>query len=107
MKTCEFAACPNTTGSVAACPLSNVGVGCHANVVAVGGDTEVRRRLLEMGFCNGAPSKSSAAHPSAIRSSSVSAAITCPSAMNKRNTSRFPSPDTKLNSNPDHKRAST
>jgi Fe2+ transport system protein FeoA len=23
-------------------------------VVAVGGDTDVRRRLLEMGFCNGA-----------------------------------------------------
>ena len=52
-KTCDFAGCTNL-GPVSACPLSSVGVGCRANVVAVGGDTEVRRRLLEMGFCNGA-----------------------------------------------------
>jgi ferrous iron transport protein A len=53
-KTCDFAGCTNVSGNVSACPLSAVGVGCQAKVVAVGGDTEVRRRLLEMGFCNGA-----------------------------------------------------
>src|SRR5688500_3018751 len=52
-KTCDFAGCTNT-GPVSACSLNSVDVGCRASVVAVGGDTEVRRRLLEMGFCNGA-----------------------------------------------------
>ena len=35
------------------CGLNKLGVGCRGSVVAVGGDPEVRRRLLEMGFCNG------------------------------------------------------
>ncbi len=34
--------------------LNELEVGGVATVVAVEGDTEVRRRLLEMGFCNGA-----------------------------------------------------
>ncbi len=34
--------------------MDKLGVGCHGHVVSVGGETEVRRRLLEMGFCNGA-----------------------------------------------------
>ena len=37
-----------------ACPLNKLGVGCQGSVVSVGGDVELRRRLLEMGFCNGA-----------------------------------------------------
>lgn len=36
------------------CTLNTLGVGCRACVVSVGGDTDLRRRLLEMGFCNGA-----------------------------------------------------
>ena len=44
-------ACPQAAGS---CPLSNVDVGCRGCVVSVDGDAEVRRRLLEMGFCNSA-----------------------------------------------------
>jgi len=34
--------------------LNELEVGGVGTVVAVQGDTEVRRRLLEMGFCNGA-----------------------------------------------------
>ncbi len=36
------------------CGLDELEVGACGTVVAVEGDTEVRRRLLEMGFCNGA-----------------------------------------------------
>ena len=36
------------------CCLSELAVGCRGCVVSVGGETEVKRRLLEMGFCNGA-----------------------------------------------------
>jgi ferrous iron transport protein A len=43
--------CPTGTGT---CPLSSIKVGCHGCVVSVQGSTDVRRRLLEMGFCNGA-----------------------------------------------------
>jgi Fe2+ transport system protein FeoA len=35
------------------CPLNKVGIGCMGFVASVGGEPEVRRRLLEMGFCNG------------------------------------------------------
>ena len=52
-KACDFAAC-NHTGPVDACGLNHLGIGCSGCVVAVGGDEDVRRRLLEMGFCNGA-----------------------------------------------------
>jgi Fe2+ transport system protein FeoA len=34
--------------------LSDLSVGCSACVRAVGGERELRRRLLEMGLCNGA-----------------------------------------------------
>jgi Fe2+ transport system protein FeoA len=40
--------CPKT------CPLSQLKVGCLGQVVSVAGDHDIRRRLLEMGFCNGA-----------------------------------------------------
>ncbi len=36
------------------CPLNELGIGRHGCVCAVSGDPDVRRRLLEMGFCNGA-----------------------------------------------------
>jgi len=52
-KACDFVAC-NHCGDPAYCGLNKLGVGCHGCVVSVGGDSEVRRRLLEMGFCNGA-----------------------------------------------------
>jgi Fe2+ transport system protein FeoA len=35
------------------CLLSQLEVGGKGEVVAVSGDPEVRRRLLEMGFCSG------------------------------------------------------
>jgi ferrous iron transport protein A len=52
-KACDFAGC-NHTGSVDACGLNKLSIGCSGCVVSVGGDPEIRRRLLEMGFCNGA-----------------------------------------------------
>ena len=52
-KACDLAGC-NHCGSVQTCPLNTLGIGCCGFVVAVGGDTDLRRRLLEMGFCNGA-----------------------------------------------------
>ena len=52
-KACDFAAC-NHTGTTDSCGLNQLGIGCSGCVVSVGGDPEVRRRLLEMGFCNGA-----------------------------------------------------
>jgi Fe2+ transport system protein FeoA len=52
-KTCDYAGCDHC-GPVDACPLNKVGIGCQGSVVAVGGDRDLRRRLLEMGFCNGA-----------------------------------------------------
>ena len=37
------------------CALNQLGIGCRGSVCAVGGDdVELKRRLLEMGFCNGA-----------------------------------------------------
>jgi ferrous iron transport protein A len=36
------------------CPLSGLGVGSCGRVLSVTGEQESRRRLLEMGFCNGA-----------------------------------------------------
>ncbi len=36
------------------CRLNQLGIGCRGCVLSVGGDPELRRRLLEMGFCNGA-----------------------------------------------------
>jgi ferrous iron transport protein A len=52
-KACDFAAC-NHCGDPNTCNLNQAGIGCRGSVVAVGGDAELRRRLLEMGFCNGA-----------------------------------------------------
>jgi ferrous iron transport protein A len=36
------------------CPLGGLGVGSCGRVLSVSGEPESRRRLLEMGFCNGA-----------------------------------------------------
>ena len=52
-KACGIDAC-NACGSPETCTLNSLGVGCRGSVFAVGGDPDVRRRLLEMGFCNGA-----------------------------------------------------
>lgn len=51
-KACEFSGC-NHCGPVESCPLHKLGIGCHGTVVGVSGDHNLRRRLLEMGFCNG------------------------------------------------------
>lgn len=53
MKACDHAAC-NHVGSTDTCTLNTMGIGCRGCVVSVSGDAEIRRRLLEMGFCNGA-----------------------------------------------------
>lgn len=45
---CEACPTPET------CSLSTLAKGCCGNVLNVGGTPEIRRRLLEMGFCNGA-----------------------------------------------------
>lgn len=52
-KACDFAGCSHT-GQPDTCDLNRLGTGCRGWVVTVGGDTDLRRRLLEMGFCNGA-----------------------------------------------------
>jgi Fe2+ transport system protein FeoA len=46
-KTCDFSAC-NHCDSPETCGLNQLGIGCKGSVFAVGGDTELRRRLLEM-----------------------------------------------------------
>ncbi len=48
MSACET--CPTPQ----ACGLHQLRVGCRGNVLGVQGDPDLRRRLLEMGFCNGA-----------------------------------------------------
>ncbi len=53
-KACDKPDC-NHTGPVPTCPLHHLANGCQGKVVNIGGDTELRRRLLEMGFCNGTP----------------------------------------------------
>lgn len=53
MKACDFAGCSHV-GSPTTCALHQLGVGGRGHVVAVAGDADLRRRLLEMGFCNGA-----------------------------------------------------
>ena len=46
---CNDGQCPGCR----TCSLDCLSQGCQAAVVNVSGDTEFRRRLLEMGFCNG------------------------------------------------------
>jgi hypothetical protein len=75
-KACDLAGCDHC-GLQSTCPLNKVGIGCCGTVATVGGDPNLRRRLLEMGFCNGVkvtPSKSACA------------AITCPSALTRHST---------------------
>ena len=52
-KACDFAGCEHC-GPRETCTLNRLGVGCRGQVLGVGGDVDLRRRLLEMGFCNGA-----------------------------------------------------
>jgi ferrous iron transport protein A len=46
--------CSDVGCGLRTCQLSALGVGCQGRVVSVAGDQDVRRRLMEMGFCNGA-----------------------------------------------------
>lgn len=50
-KACDSPLC--RASSVRTCRLNKLGVGCQGQVLSVSGDPDVRRRLLEMGFCNG------------------------------------------------------
>jgi Fe2+ transport system protein FeoA len=52
-KPCDVTGCDRCSTSEP-CPLSRLACGRSGRVIEVGGDTELRRRLLEMGFCNGA-----------------------------------------------------
>lgn len=52
-KPCTSDTC-NICQNPATCTLNTLGIGCRGNVISVSGDADVRRRLLEMGFCNGA-----------------------------------------------------
>ena len=52
-KACSFPACTHC-GSIETCSLNRLGIGCRGSVIAVGGEADVRRRLLEMGFTSGA-----------------------------------------------------
>ena len=51
-KNCGLPGCGQGT-TVETCTLNKLGVGCQGCVVSVGGDQDLRRRLLEMGFCRG------------------------------------------------------
>jgi Fe2+ transport system protein FeoA len=51
---CEKPVCPTPNSVDACCPLSQLGTGACGRVSAVAGDIDLKRRLLEMGFCNGA-----------------------------------------------------
>ena len=53
MKPCGLSACDHCP-TPHACGLHQLGIGCRGNVLGVQGDPDLRRRLLEMGFCNGA-----------------------------------------------------
>lgn len=52
-KSCDLAGCDHCEAT-STCSLNTLGIGCRGMVVSVTGEAEVRRRLLEMGFCNGA-----------------------------------------------------
>ena len=85
-KTCDFPGC-NHTGTPSSCSLKiKLGVGCRGAVLSVGGDCDLRRRLFESGFCNGAQVEVVRRALLATPSNSASAAITFPFAMNKPNT---------------------
>ncbi len=71
------------TGKGHVCPLTQLPVGAHGKVVSVAGESEVRRRLLEMGFCNGVSVEVIRRAPWATPSNSVSAATTFPSAKSR------------------------
>ncbi|HEY1921575.1 MAG TPA: FeoA family protein [Tepidisphaeraceae bacterium] len=52
-KSCKNTACDHRA-TPDSCRLNTLGIGCKGCVVSVSGDHDLRRRLLEMGFCNGA-----------------------------------------------------
>jgi ferrous iron transport protein A len=52
-KVCDLGQCDHP-GTPITCELNCLGIGCRGFVRRIDGDVDVRRRLLEMGFCNGA-----------------------------------------------------
>jgi Fe2+ transport system protein FeoA len=54
MKDCDLSGCNDCGQTPSTCSLNQLAAGCRGFVVSVGGDADLRRRLLEMGFCNGA-----------------------------------------------------
>ena len=46
--------CDGACSGCSTCSLDCLTKGCQARVLGVRGDREFRRRILEMGFCNGA-----------------------------------------------------
>lgn len=53
-KVCDVPSCQGAD-LAGQCSLNQLGIGCSGRVSNVEGDPELRRRLLEMGFCNGVP----------------------------------------------------
>jgi len=55
-KACDLPGCTNTTGDITKCSLNQLDIGCCGCVVSIDAshDRDLKRRLLEMGFCNGA-----------------------------------------------------
>ncbi len=55
-KPCDFPACASSENGEQKCSLNTLGVGCCGAVISVDHcpDQDLKRRLLEMGFCNGA-----------------------------------------------------
>jgi ferrous iron transport protein A len=54
MNSCDLTGCNACGGIPQTCSLNQLSTGCRGFVVSVSGDSDLRRRLLEMGFCNGA-----------------------------------------------------
>jgi len=84
-KPCENNGC-DQRGTPDSCRLNQLGIGCKGCVVSVGGDYDLRRRLLEMGFCNGVQVEVIRRAPLGDPSSSAFAATICPSVTNRPGT---------------------
>ena len=84
-KACGFNAC-NHSGSVDACGLNQLGIGCRGCVVSVGGDAIFAGGCSKWAFATAPRWRSFAGRRLATRSNSVFAAIISPFAMNKHGT---------------------
>jgi Fe2+ transport system protein FeoA len=54
-KTCDLPGCENTAGDVKRCSLNQLSIGRCGMVLSIDAshDPHLKRRLLEMGLCNG------------------------------------------------------